>query len=138
MTTTTTTSIVAPETTTTTPATNPPATTIAKKKTTTTVADPRSASEIASAFASSVSNVIDNLAETGANVGYQKMNSIWAKYKSLGATLSWYDAAGSPSSGTGAEFADNYRISLRGESFCYKNTEGPAPDFSTIYASTTC
>jgi hypothetical protein len=66
------------------------------------------------------------------------MNSIWAKYKALGATLSWYDAALSPSNGTNAEFADNYRIALRGESFCYKNTEGPAPDYNTIYSSTSC
>jgi hypothetical protein len=66
------------------------------------------------------------------------MNSIWAKYKSLGATLSWYDAAVSPSSGTSAEFADNYRIALRSESFCYKRTSLQENDFQTIYASTAC
>ena len=136
LTTTTTTSIVAPQTTTA-PATNPPATTIAKKKTATTVADPRSAAEIASAFASSVSDVVDNLLTTGTNVGHQKMDAIWAKYKSLGATLAWYDSALSPSSGTNAEFASNYRIALRGESFCYKNTASE-PDYKTVYVSTAC
>ena len=132
--TTTTTAIV---TTTTAPATNPPATTIAKKKTATTVADPRSAAEIASAFASSVSDVWNNLLATGANVGHQKMDAIWAKYKSLGATLAWYDSALSPSNGTNAEFASNYRIALRGESFCYKNTASE-PDYKTVYLSTSC
>jgi len=138
MKTTSTTSIVAPPTTVTPMTTKAPETTIAKKKTTTTVTDPRSASEIASAFASAISKVIDNLAATGANVGYQKLNSIWAKYKALGATLSWYDAAVSPSSGTNAEFADNYRIALRGESFCYKRTSLQENDFQTVYASTAC
>jgi len=44
----------------------------------------------------------------------------------------------SPSNGTYAEFADNYRFELRGETFCYTNTATQENNFVTVYVPSGC
>ncbi|MEY2641858.1 MAG: hypothetical protein RLZZ368_505 [Actinomycetota bacterium] len=85
-----------------------------------------------------MSNIQDNVLETGIPVARQKLNAAWTKYIGLGARLSWFDSMLSPSNGTYAEFADNYRFELRGETFCYTNTATQENNFATVYVPSSC
>jgi hypothetical protein len=85
-----------------------------------------------------MSSIQANLLDTGVTVAYQKLNASWSKYKSLGAKLSWSDSELSPSSGTSAELANNYRFELRGETFCYTHTATEANNFETVFVQTGC
>ena len=142
-TTTSTTSTTIAPTTTLSPTTLAPVTTKApsttKPKTTVAPAvDTRPPAEIAASFAASMSKIQANVLETGMKVATQKRDASWAKYKALGAKLSWFDSELSPSRGTYPEWSDNYRFELRGEVFCYTHTATQANNFETVFAPTDC
>lgn len=118
--------------------TKAPTTTTKAPSTTAAPTDTRTPAEIASAFAASMASIQDNALETGITVARQKLNASWAKYKDLGAKLSWWDSELSPSSGTSAEFANNYRFELQGQTFCYRNTATAANNFKTVYVQASC
>jgi hypothetical protein len=85
-----------------------------------------------------MSSIQANALDTGTAVAKQKLIASWAKYSNLGAKLSWSDSRLSPSSGTSATFANNYRFELRGETFCYTHTATEANNFETVYVQTGC
>jgi hypothetical protein len=85
-----------------------------------------------------MSSIQANIPEVGIPTSRQKLNASWAKYKALGAKLSWTDSDLSPSSGTSAEFATNYRFELQGQVFCYTHTATQANNFETVFAPTGC
>ena len=99
----------------------------------------KSASEIASEFAASMSKITDNLLVTGMKVAKQKMDALWVKNKILGAKLSWFDSRLSPETtrGTYAEWSYFYRIEIQGQSFCYINTYR-GDEFTTVYVLIDC
>lgn len=100
----------------------------------------QSASEIASTFAATVSQITDNVLENGIKVSKQKLEALWAKNKALGAKLSWFDS--SPildvHRGVYATWADNYRIDIQGQSFCFTHTALQENNFVTIFVPIEC
>ena len=99
-----------------------------------------SASEIASAFAASISSIQDNVLEVGMKVATQKRDTLWSKTRALGAKLSWFDSELLPetSRGTKAQWSNNYRIDLQGQSFCYTQTSLQANNFTTVFVQIEC
>lgn len=99
-----------------------------------------SASEIASAFAASMSSIQDNVLEVGMKVAIQKRDTLWSKTRALGAKLSWFDSELLPetSRGTNAQWSNNYRIDLQGQSFCYTHTSLQANNFTTVFVQIEC